>query len=118
MNFLADKGIDRQIVERLRQEGYSVSYIAEMSPSISDDEVINIANKNEALLITGDKDFGDLVYRQHRIMSGIILVRLAGISSTRKAEIVVQGINKHLNELQGAFSVITFGTIRILRKSN
>lgn len=40
MNLLADEGVDRQIVERLRQEGYSVLYIAEMEPGMSDDLVL------------------------------------------------------------------------------
>ena len=41
MNFVADEGIDRQIVERLRQEDYEVLYIAEMEPGISDEQVLN-----------------------------------------------------------------------------
>jgi predicted nuclease of predicted toxin-antitoxin system len=64
MNLLADEGVDRQIVERLRQEGYSVLYIAEMDPGISDDLVLDKANQVEALLLTADKDFGELVFRQ------------------------------------------------------
>jgi len=37
MNFLADESVDRPIVERLRQEGHQVSYIAELGPGMSDD---------------------------------------------------------------------------------
>lgn len=36
MNLLADESVDRQIVERLRQDGHQVLYIAEVEPSISD----------------------------------------------------------------------------------
>lgn len=43
MNLVADEGVDRQIVERLRQEGHDIVYIAELAPSISDDEVIREA---------------------------------------------------------------------------
>ena len=49
MNFVADESVDRQIVKRLRNDGHSVWYIAEMSPSISDDEVLQLANKAGAL---------------------------------------------------------------------
>lgn len=80
MNFLADEGVDRQIVERLRQIGHQVLYIAEMEPGISDDEVLERANDNEALLITLDKDFGELVFRQAKVNAGVILVRLGGLS--------------------------------------
>ena len=43
MNLLADEGVDKQIVVRLREEGYSVSYVAEMAPGISDDIVLELA---------------------------------------------------------------------------
>ena len=64
MNFLVYEGVDRQIVDKLRQGGHSVLYIAEMAPGIADEEVSEIANEKEALLLTSDKDFGELVYRQ------------------------------------------------------
>ena len=45
MNFLADESIDRQIVDRLRQDGHAVRYVAEMEPGISDDKVLDLANQ-------------------------------------------------------------------------
>jgi predicted nuclease of predicted toxin-antitoxin system len=115
VNLVADEGIDRQIVDRLRQDGHNVQYIAEMDPGISDEVVLNIANQEGALLITADKDFGELVYRQKHITSGVILIRLAGLSPLQKAEIVSRGVNQHQNELPYTFAVITPGAIRIRR---
>lgn len=115
MNFLADERVDKQIVERLQIEGCSVLYVAEMQPGISDDVVLDLANQHSALLITADKDFGELVFRLQRLTSGVILLRLAGLS--RKAEIVILIINQHLQELIGAFTVIAPGSLRIRRKS-
>jgi hypothetical protein len=51
MNLLVDEGVDKQIVDRLREEGYSVIYIAEMAPGISDDIVLEMANKEGSLLL-------------------------------------------------------------------
>ncbi len=62
MNFVADEGLDRQIVERLRQDGHTVSYVAEMDAGISDEAVLQLANDQNALLLTSDKDFGELRY--------------------------------------------------------
>ena len=61
MNFLADESVDRQIVERLRQDGHLVQYVAEMEPGISDNVVLASANREAALLLTADKDFGEPV---------------------------------------------------------
>ena len=115
MNFLADESIEGEIVARLRQEGYSVLYVAEMSPGISDDEVLDLANQSGSLLLTGDKDFGELVYRQHRLTSGVILVRLEGLPPLTKAGIVAAMIGKHQSELNQSFAVITPGITRIRR---
>jgi predicted nuclease of predicted toxin-antitoxin system len=86
-----------------------------MEPGIPDDAVLDLANREAALLLTADKDFGELVFRQHRLTSGVILVRLAGLSSTRKAEIVVSVIDEHAAELPDAFAVVTPGIFRIRR---
>jgi predicted nuclease of predicted toxin-antitoxin system len=74
MNFLADEGIDKQIVDRLRQDGHSVVSIAEESPGITDDVILEMANQASAVLVTRDKDFGELVYRMSRVTQGVILV--------------------------------------------
>ncbi len=113
MNFLADENIDKQIADYLRLMGHNVEYVAEKDAGISDDEVLKIANEKTALLLTADKDFGELVFRQRRVTSGVVLIRLAGLSPTRKAEIVVSAIKKHGAELKDSFSVITPSSIRI-----
>ncbi len=65
MNFLADESVDKQIVERLRQDGHSVRYVAEMDPGISDDAVLDLADHEATLLLTVDKDFAreDIIKR-------------------------------------------------------
>jgi predicted nuclease of predicted toxin-antitoxin system len=88
-----------------------------MKPGISDGVVLDLANRETALLLTADKDFGELVFRQHRLTTGVVLIRLAGLSSTYKAGIVVSVINERAAELLGAFAVITPGILRIRRPS-
>jgi predicted nuclease of predicted toxin-antitoxin system len=118
MNFLADEGVDRQIVECLRQSGHEVLYIAEIKPSISDEEVLSRANEKNALLITADKDFGEMVFHQNLLtVGGVVLLRLSGLSSERKAEIVSKVIQSRESELSSAFSVISPGRTRIRRGS-
>jgi predicted nuclease of predicted toxin-antitoxin system len=117
VNFLADESVDGPIVDRLRQESHQVWYVAEMEPGISDEAVLDLANRKAALLLTADKDFGELVFRQRRIALGVVLVRLAGLSSARKAEIVASAVNRYGTQLPRAFAVITPGVLR-LRQPN
>jgi len=111
--FLADEGVDGPIVYLLREKGFDVEYIAEFDAGIDDEEVLKIANDDNRILITRDKDFGELVYRLKKIHSGIILNRLAGLKSKTKAEQVLTVIEKYEDELYGSFTVIQPGIVRI-----
>ena len=115
MNFLADESVDRQIVDRLRQDGHAVRYIAEMEPGISDDRVLHLANQEADVLLTADKDIGELVFRHGRLTFGILLIRLAGLSPARKAEVVASSVNQHGSELPGAFAVLAPRSFRVRR---
>ena len=114
MNLLADESLDRQIIERLRRDGHEVSYIAEMEPGITDEAVLERANERTALLVTADKDFGELVFREGRLSSGgVVLIRLAGLSAERKAKIVSGAFHEWGAEFTRCFSVISPGRVRI-----
>ena len=113
MNLYADESVDRPEVERLRQDGLAVIYVAELSPSITDDEVLRQANDQGATQLTADKDFGELVFRKSRVPAAIVLLRLAGLPTAAKAEAVAEAVRDHAGELPGAFAVISPGQLRI-----
>ncbi len=113
MNLLADESVDRPIVAQLRQDGHNVLFVAEMEPSIADDVVLQRANDHHALLITQDKDFGELVYRRGLVHLGVILVRLEGLLPETKARIVSRVVTERQGEIPNAFSVISPGMVRI-----
>jgi len=116
VSFLADEGIDSTIVAKLRADGHQVLYVAEMAPSISDEEVLKHANEQRALLLTDDKDFGELVFRLGRLHTGVVLIRLAGLSADSKATIVAETVARHGAKLRNAFTVISPAAIRIRTK--
>ncbi len=113
MNFVADEGVDQQIVMALREKGYNVLYIAELTAGATDDLVLQLANEQSRILMTRDKDFGELVYRDKKVHSGIILNRLYTLKSDKKAELVTKIIEEFGEELIGSFTVIQPGKIRI-----
>ena len=116
MKFVADESVDFPIVERLRQDGHSVWAVVEMDSGISDDLVLDHANRQNAVLLTADKDFGELVFRLKRLNFGVVLVRLAGLPPRRKAEIVARAVEEKGEELKDAFSVITANTLRVRQR--
>jgi predicted nuclease of predicted toxin-antitoxin system len=113
VNLLADEGVDAAIVARLRRDGHDVTYVAELAPGITDDAVLDLANAQARILITADKDFGELVHRLGRLSQGVLLVRLAGLASQARAEIVSQAVAAHAKQMAGAFAVVSPGAVRI-----
>jgi predicted nuclease of predicted toxin-antitoxin system len=118
MNFLADENIEAEIVEVLRNSGYKVKYVLEMSPGVGDKEIISQANKNNSILITSDKDYGELVFRQHLVHNGVILIRLHGMPADKKSEIVLNFVKDYGSKIPNSFSVITKSNIRIRSQIN
>jgi predicted nuclease of predicted toxin-antitoxin system len=117
MNLLADESVERQVVERLRRDGHEVLYVAEMEPGISDDTVLERANESAALLLTADKDFGELVFGEGRLSSGgVLLIRLSGLSAQMKAQVVSDALTQHASELPNCFAVISPGRVRLTLK--
>jgi predicted nuclease of predicted toxin-antitoxin system len=113
VNFLADESVDFPIVKSLRENNFTVDYIPEIKPGIPDEKVIKLAHQKNRVLITADKDFGDLTYIGNKISEGIILYRLSGMSNPEKAELVLSVIKNHISELKGSFTVITKDHTRI-----
>lgn len=113
MNFVADEGVDWPIVARLRQLGHVVWYVAEESPSISDSEVLSQASSQQAILLTCDKDFGEMVFRQNAAFHGVVLMRLHGLTPEQKTAVVENTLTQYVSQLASAFTVITPTKIRI-----
>jgi predicted nuclease of predicted toxin-antitoxin system len=79
--------------------------------------VLELANFKRAILLTVDKDFGELIYRDEReSFHGVVLLRLAGLISQEKAEIVITAFRKHGPELEDSYSVVSKAAVRIRPK--
>lgn len=113
MKLYADEGVDRQIVEALRAAGFDVAYAAETDPAIADEFILEKAMAEDRLLLTSDKDFGEIVYRLGKASEGVMLIRLAGLSADLKARLVVEAFASQSGELPKTFSVLSPGQLRI-----
>jgi predicted nuclease of predicted toxin-antitoxin system len=113
VRFVADEGVDRQIVDRLRGEGHQVFAVAEAEAGMTDGEVLQLAVRGEAVLITTDKDFGELVFRLHQSSNGVLLLRLSELPRGKEVQTAVTAVREHGERLLGAFSVVTPGRVRV-----
>ena len=106
MKFLADESIDFPIIHFLRQQGLDVRAVSEEFPSKEDEFVLKSANLDNRILITSDKDFGELVYRLRKVNRGVILLRIEELYSIEKAELLLKVLLERKDELLGAFTVV------------
>jgi len=113
VKFVADENVDKVIVDSLRDSEHEVLYIPEFAGALSDSEVLSLARSEIAILITTDKDFGELVFRQRRATHGVVLLRLAGVEAAEKARLTLSAVAAHGEELAESFTVVTPKSVRI-----
>lgn len=113
MKFLADENIGFKTIKPLRKLGFDIKTILEINKGLVDLRVLSLANKEDRILITCDKDFGELVYVNKLIHSGVILLRLDNDSSENKLKVLRKLFKMHLKQLGKAFTVVTENKVRI-----
>src|SRR5688572_18408248 len=75
MKIMADENIDPALIAWLRARGTDVLSIRESARGLADEQVLELAQLNSRILLTEDKDFGELVFRKGLASSGIIMLR-------------------------------------------
>ncbi len=115
MRFLADESYDFAVVRALRAAGHDVLSVAGVSPRAADVHVIRLALSDERILLTEDKDFGQLVFAHRERAHGVVLLRFPTSARERIANDVVQLAEQQGERLDGCFVVVQPGRIRITR---
>lgn len=113
MKFLADENIEREFIEALRKANFDILSVRESYIGIGDDEILQIAANEKAIILTYDTDFGDLVFRFGFKSRGVMLLRLSGLSLSEKMDKTILAIREHEAELENAFTVVSANSIRI-----
>jgi len=90
----------------LREAGHDVTYAAEDCAGASDEEAIALAQAEGRLLLTEDKDFGELVFRWRWPVPGLVLVRIAPERPVLRAERLLAAIERYSDGLKGRYTVI------------
>lgn len=113
MRFLADESCDFAVVRSLRAAGHDVVAVAEVAPRAEDEAVIEFAANEGRLLLTEDKDFGQLVYASGHATGGVILLRFPAVARASLAEAVLHLVTERGDQLPGSFVVVQPGRFRI-----
>jgi predicted nuclease of predicted toxin-antitoxin system len=113
MRLCANENISEDCVAKLRQNGHDVLWIRESAPGSTDEDVLVRARKENPLLLTFDKDFGQLVFHHGaQAAHGVILFRISQISSSVAAERVSSALASR-GDWSGHFTVVDDFGIRM-----
>jgi predicted nuclease of predicted toxin-antitoxin system len=112
MKLLANENIPLASSELLTQLGYDIVHIGVVNPSISDEEVMDFAIDQERVIITFDRDYGDLVFRKGYRPPGVIYLRIFDFSPVFPGEFIHQLISSGNISFTGKFTVAGEENIR------
>jgi predicted nuclease of predicted toxin-antitoxin system len=113
MKLLANENFPKASVLALRNRGYDVLSIGEENPSIEDHEVVDIAINEERLILTFDRDYGELVFKKGlKPPKGIIYLRIDPFSPEEPAEVISKLIQSQKFSFDHYLTVVDNNFIR------
>jgi predicted nuclease of predicted toxin-antitoxin system len=118
MRFLADVNIEKAVVDHLRQNNYDIKWTPDYDRQMSDEGLLDMAAREKRILVTNDKDFGELVFRQRRSLEGVIVLRVKGQQIQDKMRILGSLLKNHQDKIAGSLVVLSKDKIRIIPMEN
>ncbi len=112
MRLLADENLPQRTVEALRRLGHDVTWVRLEAPGSGDERVLAQALSEDRVLVTADKDFGELAFRRRLpAAAGVILLRVRGTAEVRSAALVAALETRE--DWAGQFAVVTNDRVRL-----
>ncbi len=107
-----DENVDQWIIDRILEQGYEVYSIREYRAGISDREVIDITGSKKGVLVTEDKDFGELVFSHNLKNCSVILLRYNKSDIEQVVRNIVKILERQLRVPAHYFYTISKGKVR------
>ena len=117
MKLLLDECCDPRLARARRAAGHDVRHALESDHGTDDEAIVALAIADQRILVTEDKDFGELAVRQGRPLPGLVLLRIEPEHRHRKAERVLFLLSQHGDRLLDAHAVVDIDSVRIRRLS-
>ena len=114
MRFLVDECTGPAVADWLRSQGHDVFSVYDSARGSDDDAVIEKALVENRIIITNDKDFGEMVFRKRRPHHGLILMRLDDERSKSKIRVLKRLLENHAKSLPEQFVVMTEKKVRLI----
>jgi predicted nuclease of predicted toxin-antitoxin system len=115
MRFLVDECTGPDVAAWLRAKGHDVFSVYDEARGLSDDEIILKAHRENWILITNDKDFGEMIYRKRHQHRGLVFLRLDDERAVNKIEALRSLLERYSDRLSDQLVVVTERGVRFSR---
>jgi predicted nuclease of predicted toxin-antitoxin system len=105
LKFLVDVGVGEKVEEYLLEKRYDTKAVRSLDHRMADQEIIRLAALEKRIVITMDKDFGELVYHSGMDHCGILLLRLEDATGSEKQQVVAKILTKYADNMKNNFCV-------------
>lgn len=113
MRWLADENIPRSAIAMLREHGEDVIAVAEARAGMTDHEVLAMAVADQRILLTFDRDHGDLIFNGHiEPPPGVVYVRIVPVAAEQLGQLLLQLIKEAGDTLVGFLTVVSKSGMR------
>ena len=109
LKFLVDVGVSRKVEEWLLRNQYDIKAVRDINPKMEDDEILKLAVSENRMVVTMDRDFGELVYNSGLPHSGVLLLRLEEAGSDEKVKTIAKILATYSHQLSNNFCVFEHG---------
>ncbi len=114
--FLADENIPLFVIKQLRKEGFKIISVAEEYSGSRDEKILELSSKNKWIIITFDKDFGELIYKQkYEKPFGIIFFRVPPKSTDYIFHLIKWLLLQTNISFEGNFLVVNENKVRVIK---
>src|SRR5579884_477632 len=113
MKLLVDVSAGIAIAEVLIKLGHDVLSVRDRDARMSDADILAWAVSESRLVVTMDKDFGELVYHSGQSHSGVLLLRMENARTPERERVTLEIFTNYGDQLPGRFAVYQGGHLRI-----
>lgn len=113
MKFIVDENLGPRVAKWLREYQHDVISIYEEFRGLDDDEILRKSVEENCILITNDKDFGEMIFREGKLYHGVIFLRLEDERSINVIKVLDPLLIMYADQITGNFMVVTEFSVRI-----
>ncbi len=113
MKFLVDVGVGKKVENWLKENSFDVLAVRDIDSCAKDLQILQWAKDQQRMIITMDKDFGELVYNSGKLHSGVLILRLEDADGDTKVTAIKKILTEYFDKIEFRFCVFQDGRLRI-----